>query len=263
MSDRIEKAADCLARARFDPLPLAKLPDDLSPRDEADAYAVQRALHRRLTAAGLGDVIGHKIGCTTPVMQSYLAIDHPCSGGMFASMAYEGHVDLESGNFRRLGVECEIAVRLAADLPVAGAPFARESVAARVSTCMAAIELVDDRYHDYRALDTPTLIADDFFNAGCVLGREVADWQPLDLAALAGRMVINGKEAGRGRGSDILGHPFEALAWLANRAAQDGQPLKAGEVVLLGSVVQTVWLLPGDHVSIEIERLGEASLTLR
>jgi 2-keto-4-pentenoate hydratase len=152
LSDRTEEAADRLARARFDRLPFGALPEDLRPRDEADAYAVQRALHRRLTVAGLGEVIGHKIGCTTPVMQSYLAIDHPCSGGMFAAMAHEEHVDLDSGDFRRLGVECEIAVRLAADLPVAGAPYARESVAARVSTCIAAMELVDDRYQDYRSI---------------------------------------------------------------------------------------------------------------
>jgi 2-keto-4-pentenoate hydratase len=263
LSDRIEKAADCLARARLDRVPLARLPDDLRPRDETEAYAVQRASHRRLTAAGLGEVIGYKIGCTTPIMQTYLAIDHPCAGGMFAAAAHQEHADLGSADFRLLGVECEIAVRLSADLPVDGAHYARETVAEMVASCMAAIELVDDRYQDYRALDTPTLIADDFFNAGCVLGREVEDWRALDLAALAGRMVVNGNEVGRGRGSDVLGHPFEALAWLAGKAAQDGQPLRAGEVVLLGSVVQTMWLQPGDHVAIEIERLGTASLQLR
>jgi 2-keto-4-pentenoate hydratase len=263
LCDRIEMAAECLARARLDRLPLAKLPDELRPGDEAEAYAIQRALHRRLTAAGLGAIIGHKIGCTTPVMQSYLGIDHPCAGGLFASSVHDGHADLESDAFARLGVECEIAVRLAADLPAGSAPYARDDVAGLVATCMAAIELVDDRYQDYRSLDTPTLIADDFFNTGCVLGREEEDWRSLDLAALAGRMVINGEEVGRGRGSDILGHPLEALAWLARRSAQDGHPLRAGEVVLLGSMVQTVWLQRGDHVSIEIEGLGQASLSLR
>lgn len=182
---------------------------------------------------------------------------------MFAATAHQEHADLGPAAFIRLGVECEIAVRLGADLSPSTAPYGRESVAGRVASCMAAIELVDDRYEDYRSFDTPTLIADDFFNAGCVLGREVEYRCSLDLAALTGRMIINGEEVGRGRGSDILGHPFEALAWLANRAAHDGQPLRSGEVVLLGSVVQTIWLRPGDHVSIEIECLGNASLTLR
>jgi 2-keto-4-pentenoate hydratase len=263
LSDRIERAAERLARARLDLQPLARLPEGLRPRDEAEAYAVQRALHGRLAAAGLGNLMGHKIGCTTPVMQSYLAIDHPCAGGMFASTAHREHADLDSAAFIRLGVECEIAVRLGAGLSASAVPYGRESVAGGVATCMAAIELVDDRYEDYRSFDTPTLIADDFFNAGCVLGGEVEYRRPLELAALIGRMIINGEEIGHGRGSDILGHPLEALAWLANRAADDGRPLRSGEIVLLGSVVQTVWLRPGDHVSIEIERLGKASLSLR
>ena len=71
-------------------------------------------------------------------------------------------------------------------------------------------------------------------------------------------MAINGQEVGPGRGSDVLGHPLEALAWLANlRAAQD-RPLRAGHFVLLGSVVETKWLARGDRVEIAIEGLGSA-----
>jgi 2-oxo-3-hexenedioate decarboxylase/2-keto-4-pentenoate hydratase len=123
---------------------------------------------------------------------------------------------------------------------------------------MAAIEVVDDRYADYRALDTPTLVADDFFNAACVLGTPVENWRALDLAALRGRLAINGAEVGTGRGGDILGHPLEALAWLANALASRGQYLKAGEFVLLGSVVETRWVEQGDLVEASIEGLGPA-----
>jgi 2-oxo-3-hexenedioate decarboxylase/2-keto-4-pentenoate hydratase len=155
-------------------------------------------------------------------------------------------------------VECEIAVRLAHDLPAARAPHDRTAVAAAVGACMTAIEVVDDRYADYRALDTPTLVADDFFNAGCVLGAPRAPWRALDLAALRGRMTINGAEVGTGRGGDILGHPLAALAWLANDLAARGQQLHAGEFVLLGSVVETRWAEQGDLVAIEIDGLGAA-----
>ena len=150
-------------------------------------------------------------------------------------------------------------MRLARPLPAAGAPYDEAGVAAAVGACMAAIEVVDDRYEDYRSLDTPTLIADDFFNAGCVLGEPVERWRELDLAALRGRMSINGSEVGRGRGGDILGHPLRALAWLANALAARGRALEPGEFVLLGSVVQTQWVAAGDHVEIEIEALGGAS----
>ena len=256
--DAIERAAGLLAEARLARRRLAGLPEDCRPPDEAAAYRVQDALHARLGAAGHGVLAGHKIGCTTAVMQQFLGIANPCAGGVFAPTVQQRAGSFAHAGFRHVGVECEIAVRLARRLPAAGAPYDEAGVAAAVGACMAAIEVVDDRYEDYRSLDTPTLIADDFFNAGCVLGEPAESWRELDLAQVQGRMTINGSEVGRGRGGDILGHPFKALAWLANGLAARGRDLQAGEFVLLGSVVQTHWIAAGDLVEIEIERLGRA-----
>jgi 2-oxo-3-hexenedioate decarboxylase/2-keto-4-pentenoate hydratase len=258
-AEAIERAAELLARARLDRTRLDRLPDDCRPPDLAAAYAVQDALHARLTAAGCGAISGHKIGCTTPVMQQFLGIDHPCAGGVFAPSVRHERGSFRHGDFLRVGVECEIAVRLANDLPASGAPYRRARVADAVGACMAAIEVVDDRYENYRSLDTPTLVADDFFNAACVLGPPVGAWRELDLPAVRGRMAINGVEVGAGRGGDILGHPLEALGWLVNALATRGACLRAGEFVLLGSVVQTRWVEPGDLVEVEIEGLGRAS----
>lgn len=260
--EALDEAARSIAEARLARVPFEGLSEEVRPRDEDEGYAVQDALHERLTRAGLGEVTGYKIGCTTTVMQRYLGIGNPCAGGVLGQTVHHARATVRSGAFLRAGVECEIAVRLAGDLMAAGKRYDQDSVAGAVGACMAAIELVDDRYRDYRALDVPTLIADDFFNAGCVLGPEVTSWRALDLAQLTGRMLINGEEVGRGSGGDILGHPLRALAWLANLCAARGQPLRAGEFVLLGSVVQTVWLKAGDRVEIEIERLGGASLIL-
>jgi 2-keto-4-pentenoate hydratase len=128
---------------------------------------------------------------------------------------------------------------------------------------MAAIELVDDRYANFRTLGIPTLIADDFFDSGCLLGELVRDWRKLDLARLAGITYINGVEVGRGTGALVMGHPFEALAWLANTRAKHGlDPLKAGEFVTLGSVVETKWLDAGDEVRVEIDQLGALTLSV-
>jgi 2-keto-4-pentenoate hydratase len=259
----IERAAELLSAARLHRRRFGRLPADCRPGDEASAYAVQDALHRRLTTAGRGPLAGHKIGCTTPVMQRFLNIGNPCAGGVFAATVRHGAGEFAQGEFLHVGVECEIAVRLGRDLPTARAPYDRASVAGAIGACMAAIEVVDDRYEDYRSLDTPTLIADDFFNAACVLGDEAEDWRELDLAALAGRMRINGREVGSGRGGDILGHPLNALAWLANALAARGHALAAGEFVLLGSVVETKWVAAGARVEIEIDGLGQASCDFR
>jgi 2-keto-4-pentenoate hydratase len=255
----IAHAAALLCAARLERRRFAQLPEACRPDDEASGYAIQDALHARLTAAGWGALAGHKIGCTTPVMQRFLSIPNPCAGGVFAPTVRHERGKFRHADFLHVGVECEIAVRLAQDLPAERAPYDRRAVAAAVDACMAAIEVVDDRYEDYRSLDAPTLIADDFFNAACVLGAPVATWRDLDLAGLRGRMTINGVEVGTGRGRDILGHPLEALAWLANALAARGGQLEAGEFVLLGSVVETRWVEAGDRVEIAIEGLGRAS----
>ncbi len=257
----IDEAATLLARARLEGVRFAGLPDRLRPVDEAEAYAIQDALHGRLAAAGRGPLVGYKIGCTTAVMQRFLSIDSPCAGGVLAPGVQRRDGSFRHADFLRVGVECEIAVALARDLPAAGAPYDRDSVGDAVGACMAAIEVVDDRYDDYRALDPLTLVADDFFHAGCVLGEPVPDWRGLDLPALVGRMTINGGEVGRGRGGDVLGHPFAALAWLANLCAAHHRPLRAGAFVLLGSVVETRWPARGDRVEIALEGLGGASAT--
>jgi 2-oxo-3-hexenedioate decarboxylase/2-keto-4-pentenoate hydratase len=237
------------------------LPAAWRPRDEADGYAVQEALHGLLDRAGLGPIAGHKIGCTTPVMQKYLGIDNPCGGGVHARTVHHGHARVRHADYVRVGVECEIAVRLGADLGPAGAPFDRPRVGAAVEGVLAAMEIVDDRYRDYRTLDVPTLIADDFFNAGCVLGTPVGRWRDLDLPAVTGVTRVNDKEVGRGEGRAVMGHPFEALAWLANLRASLGLALRAGEFVLLGSVVETRWVSAGDEVAVAIDGLGEVRAT--
>ncbi len=259
MSDTLAQAARIIAQRRISREAI-DLPAALRPANEAGGYALQAAANRILSADGLGVPAGHKIGCTTPVMQAFLGIHSPCSGEVFAATVAHERAKLLAQNFRRVGVECEIVVELDRDIPPEEAPFTRETVADAVGAVMAGIEIVDDRYADYRTFGVPSLIGDNFFNAGCVLGKPVRDWRRLDLAALKGRTLINGIEVGTGRGAMVLGHPLNALAWLANARAARGLGLGRGEFVFLGSLVETKWLSAGDHVRIEIEELGEAEI---
>ena len=256
----IDQAVALYVAARHRRERIAALPEDCRPATLEEAYAVQAVLNQRL-AETHGPACGRKIGCTTPVMQRYLEITHPCAGALYERRTHAGPATVKHADHWRPGVECEIAVRLGRTLPAAAAPFDRAAVADSVEACMAAIEIVDDRYDDFRALDTPTLIADDFFSAGAVLGSPVTDWRAVDLAAAGGAMTISGTQVGAGTGADVMGHPFEALTWLANHAAASGRALQAGDVVLTGSVVETKWVVPGDRVHVAIEGLGEASVT--
>ena len=260
--DAVERAAALICDARLARTPLEPLPEVCRPTELDEAYRVQAALNRLLTARGVGPLAGHKIGCTTAVMQAYLGIPGPCAGEVFARTVHRGTGMVRTADHVRLGVECEIAVELVADIGEGGPGarrFTRDAVAGSVGAVMASIEVVDDRYRDWPTIGTPTLVADDFFNAGVVLGEAVHDWRRLDLATLGGRMLVNGIDVGSGCGADILGHPFEALAWLAGSMADRGRSLRAGEFVTLGSIVATQWVTRGDHVLIEIDGLGQAA----
>ena len=255
-------AAALIASTRLGGELLGDLGENIRPPTELDAYRVQALARRLLEAAGFGRQSGWKIGCTTKVMQAYLNIASPCAGTMFQANTWHGQHAFAVPARGRLGVECEIAVRMATDLPRREAPYELADMPAAVAASMAALEVVQDRYVDYPSLDTPTLIADDFFHYACVLGppsesQHPKSLRPESLRDVTAAMTINGLQVGRGIGTDILGEPLQVLCWLANSCAAWGSPLLAGDVVLLGSLVQTQWIQPGDVVTVTNDPLGE------
>jgi 2-keto-4-pentenoate hydratase len=257
--ERMRKSS-IIAKQRLSSEPIHLAPED-KPHDEDEAYRVQAEANAEL-AETLGRPIGYKIGCTTPVMQKFLGIPNPCAGEVFEKTVLRGKGQVSRKAYRRLGIECELVIELAKDIVPGDAPLTLDKAGEFVGTVMAGIEIVDDRYLDYRALGVPSLIADNFFNAGCVLGEPVKDWRELDLCAIKGRTLINGEEVGRGDGSMVLGHPLEALAWLANSRAKRGLRLERGRFVFLGSLVETKWLNAGDKAQIEIDSLGSLDLSV-
>jgi 2-keto-4-pentenoate hydratase len=106
-----------------------------------------------------------------------------------------------------------------------------------VDAVCAAIELVDDRQCDYSELDVLSLISDNSWNAGIVHGPFAKRWS--ELSELEGIVFANGAEIGRGFGRDALGHPLIPLAWLANELVDAGGFLRAGEIVMTGSLIKT------------------------
>jgi 2-keto-4-pentenoate hydratase len=233
------------------------LPTELMPADLNDAYAVRAAFEAIEVARGRGAVAGYKIGLTTPIMQKLCGVDEPCYGAIFASEVHHRRAELPVANYCRLGIETEIAVRLGEDLPQGGD---RDRVAGAVEICMAAIELLEDLRHDYKRLSAAAMVAGNVWNAGVVLGAPVTDWRRLDLAAVAARLTINGREIGAGKGGDVMGNPLNALVWLADKLAAAGTPLKRAMIVMTGSMVPIQFPAAGDRALVEVEGLGTAEL---
>jgi len=230
--------------------PIPDLTEDIRPPDLVSAYAIQRQVSGLLTDYGHGRPAGWKIGCTSPAMQAFVGVDHPCAGTMFDRHIADLRVSYEHGRYSRLGLECEIAVQLSRDLLPGDDPLPA------IGAVMTSIEIVEERFEDYRTTAKESLVADDFFHVGCVLGKrhKVADLR--DLAAIKGGFSIsNAPIEDVGHGGAILGHPFNALTWLAEHL-EDRGGVKEGEIVTLGSVIRTIFPKPGDVVRAEFEALG-------
>jgi 2-keto-4-pentenoate hydratase len=256
--DRRQKAAGIaeLFRRRR---PIEVLPTELHPASIDEAYAIQLMFREIEEARGRGAIAGYKIGLTTPVMQQLCGVDEPCYGGIFASEVHHSRAELSARNYCRLGVETEIAFRLADDLPEGGDP---SRVAGAVESAMAAIELIEDVRFDYKQLDAAAMVAGNVWNAGVVLGTPVANWRAIDLEQVTARLSINRREIGVGKGSDVMGHPLNSLAWLADKLAAAGTPLRRGMIVLTGSMVPIQYPGAGDRVLVEVSGLGAAELAV-
>jgi 2-keto-4-pentenoate hydratase len=260
---RIPQAAQWLWAAHQARRPFEPMPPALAPRTVDEAYAMQAELHALMTEVH-GPVAGYKIALTTPVMQQMVGFQTPIAGAVLAGTIHSSPVALRRSDYVRLGVECEIAVQLGRDLPAARAPYRRDQVGDAVAAVMPAFEVVDDRQADYTQLAAHvlTLIADNAWNAGIVLGSPLKDWRGVDLAAAHGGMVINGTVVGEGHGRDVMGHPIEALRWLVNTLAQWGKSLTQGMIVMTGSIVATKFVHPGDTVGLSVDGLGEVQLSV-
>src|ERR1700752_4867041 len=144
-SARLQGMAQWMWDARARRLPYRNLPDDLRPASIAEAYAAQEAYYR-LAEPTYGAVAGAKIATTTKVMQQLMGIDHPCGGLIFAKTIHASPATLRQSDFINLRIECEIALRPAADLPAARGPWTAETVRPAVAAGMPAFELIEDRH---------------------------------------------------------------------------------------------------------------------
>ena len=202
------------------------------------------------------------VGATGRRMQAYLGVDAPIAGFMAGKDVYPGHADLRFADYIRPGVECEVAVRLARDLPPG--PCTLDQAIAAVGDFVAGIEIVENRYGDLKELGTPTLLADQMYHAAAVIGDQGrVDWRSLDIGALRGSISLSDGTQDAGVTSDLLDHPLNGLAWLAGSpiAAAFGG-LKAGQVVMLGSVTPPIWLTAPAAVTVAFPPLPPVTLRL-
>jgi len=256
-----QQAAAMLHQAHQRRERFAPLPPGLAPRSAEEAYAIQDAF-LALRSDKLGPIAGYKIALSSVEMRRFVGVDAPQAGAILRSQLQRTPGKVSAADYVRLIVEFEIAVQIGEDLPKADAPFGRERILQAVAAVMPAVEIADDRDADYAQLSRHPyeLIADNGWNEGAVLGEGVRDWRSLDLGQVLGVATINGRKVGEGRGEAAMGHPLEAVAWIANHLASQDRGLLRGEVVITGSVITTKPAKAGDRVEFAVGGLGKVDL---
>jgi 2-keto-4-pentenoate hydratase len=230
----------------------SNIPDALKPGSIAEAYQAQEAYYR-LAEPVYGPVAGVKVATTTKVMQQLMGIDHPCGGAIFQRTIHASPARIAKSDFVNLRVESEIALKLGSDMPASGAPWTATSVVPHVAGAMPAYELIEDRNAVYTQTNAVSMIIENCWNGGVVIGAPKAI-TPKDIVGVTGRQTLNGKPIGEGKSED----PFATLAWLANLLAERGRGLTAGMVVITGSLIPTFSITPGDRAVFTVAGLGEA-----
>jgi len=251
MSDLLDAMARWMWDARQQCLPYSNLPDKLRPASIDEAYAAQESYYR-LAEPLYGTVGGAKIATTTKVMQQLMGITHPCGGAIFARTIHTSPASLRTADFVNLRIESEIALKLGADLPTSGAPWTREAIAPTIAGAMPAFELIEDRNADYTHTDVRSLIVENCWNGGVVIGTPKAV-SVAALVGISGRLTVGGKIVGEGKAED----PCATLAWLANHLAERGRDLIAGMVVITGSLIPTISIASGERAVFTVDGLGE------
>jgi 2-keto-4-pentenoate hydratase len=226
----------------------------------SDAYDIQQKFVALLRAEQ-GEPIGYKVGLTSAAMQKFCGIDHPIAGVVLAKRAHRSGAVVRRSDFGRLGLEFEVAVRLKSDVPTARTPCTAAMIQPHIGGVCAAIELVDDRGADYSNLDVLALVADNSWNGGIVVSDFVPGWP--ELADVLGTATRDKVAIGTGRGGDILDHPFNSVAWLATHLGARGDGLKAGQVVLTGSVMKTVFPEQDAVFGFQLEGIGNVGVSVR
>ena len=251
------KAAAYLYAALRQRKALEALPPACRPDSVTGAYDIQNRFVELI-----GSPVGYKIAFTNREIQQRLGVSEPAAGRLIEGRVFDSPASVDVSRLFRIGIESEFAFRIARDLPGIQAPFARDEVVAAVDALVPAIEIVDTRFVDWANCGALQAIADNVFGSHWIGGTPIADWRDLDLAAAEVVAIVNGEEAARGTGANVLDHPLDALTWLANDLASRGLGLQAGQVVTTGSCTDIVMARIGDTVTADFGNLGQVSVVL-
>ncbi len=222
----------------------------------ADADNIQDA-YVALLCQKLGTQVGgYKIALTSKATRDWLKIDHPCAGQVLANRIHQSPYTAHLKDYVRFSIETEICVVLDRDM---SGDCTIEDVRRNVRSVHCAYELVEDRGADLTCLDARSLVSDNSWNGGIVIGP--AGPAGIDLAGRPGRLKVNGQIAKEGNTSGLMGgDPLHVMVWLIGHLGRRGRALKAGMPVITGSIIETQFPVAGDVLVYDVDGMPPVEL---
>ena len=220
----------------------------------ADAYAIQDRLRDALVKGG-ERVVGWKAGFTNKASQAAFDASEPVTGFLLASGVFPGGAEIPMARFTNLAVEAEVAFVMREDLAGPGITAPRALLA--VEGAVPALELIDMRYQG-KAIGTD-VVADGVYANAIVLGAPLSAVAGIDLALEGLVYELNGAIAATNTAAEVMGSPVNSLAWMANQLGARGLGLRAGDIVMSGSVSLLLRPRAGDVVRATFTRLGSVA----
>ena len=257
---QITAAAEFLASLRADQRQVEAIAVELRPADLNSAYQVQDALVDRLLDRHGGQRIGYKIACTNPMVQQELNIAGPLFGQLLSFSTQHSPATLRADDFLVRVVEVEFAFRMGADAVPTATPYTRESIAPLIDVALPGIELVSHRFVDWTQVGAPSVAADNAIHAAWIYGAPFAGWRDLDLAQQEVSLTVNGQRIRQGQGAQVLGHPLNVVAWLANELPKHGKLLRAGDYITTGVATEVYLAAAGDQMQADFGVIGRVEL---
>lgn len=253
--NNIVAAAQLLRDAESTGCWIAPLRETFADLDIDAAYAIQRFNTGLKVAAG-ARLVGAKIGLTSPAVQKQLGVDSPDYGVLFDDMGYPEGLPIPLAKLQQPKIEAEVAFVLAHDLDLPNPTIV--DVVNAVDYCLPALEIVGSRIDNWniRLVDT---VADNASSSAWVVGAAPKKLHMVDLRVAGMTLACDGEVVSRGSGAACLGHPLNAVLWLARTMVRVGAPLKAGHLVLSGALGPMVPVEAGKTYTAQIDGLGSVT----
>lgn len=217
-----------------------------------DSYAIQGRWRDTQIAAGR-TLVGRKIGLTSKAMQQATGITEPDYGVMFDDTVYRSGDDIPVEHFSNVRIEVELAFVL--KHPLEGPDCTLDDALAAIDYAVPALEVLNSHI-ELEGRTIVDTISDNAAYGAMVLGEVHKRPDEIDLRWVPGVLSRNGEIEETGVAAGVLGHPATGVAWLANKFAQHGARLEAGEIILAGSFTRPMWVSRGDSVLCDYGPMG-------